>query len=31
MPRLENAVDIWLRDGILKAMNEHNSRGKQAE
>ena len=24
MPRLQDAVEIWLRDGILKAMNAHN-------
>ena len=24
MPRLQDAIEIWLRDGILKAMNAHN-------
>ena len=28
MPRLTDAVEIWLRDGILKAMNAHNGDGK---
>ncbi len=26
MPSLENAVDIWLREGIERAMNAHNRR-----
>ena len=24
LPRLQDAVEIWMRDGILKAMNAHN-------
>jgi PTH1 family peptidyl-tRNA hydrolase len=24
LPRLQDAVEIWLRDGIVKAMNAHN-------
>ena len=28
LPRLQDAVEIWLRDGILKAMNAHNGEGK---
>ena len=24
MPRFQDAIEIWLRDGILKAMNAHN-------
>ena len=24
MPKLQDAIEIWLRDGILKAMNAHN-------
>ena len=28
LPRLQDAVEIWLRDGILKAMNAHNGDGK---
>jgi PTH1 family peptidyl-tRNA hydrolase len=28
MPRLQDAVEIWLRDGIVKAMNVHNGDGK---
>jgi PTH1 family peptidyl-tRNA hydrolase len=24
MPSLENAVDIWVREGIERAMNAHN-------
>ncbi len=32
MPRLVDAVEIWLRDGIVKAMNAHNgdAKGPQA-
>jgi hypothetical protein len=26
MPSLENAVDIWMREGIERAMNAHNRR-----
>ena len=25
MPKLQDAIEIWLRDGILKAMNAHNA------
>lgn len=25
MPRLTDAAELWLRDGIVKAMNEHNT------
>jgi PTH1 family peptidyl-tRNA hydrolase len=28
LPRLQDAVEIWLRDGILKAMNVHNGDAK---
>ena len=28
LPRLQDAIEIWLRDGIIKAMNIHNSDGK---
>lgn len=28
LPRLQDAVEIWLRDGILKAMNAHNGDAK---
>ena len=28
LPRLQDAVEIWMRDGILKAMNAHNGDGK---
>jgi peptidyl-tRNA hydrolase, PTH1 family len=28
MPRLQDAVEIWMRDGILKAMNSHNGEAK---
>jgi PTH1 family peptidyl-tRNA hydrolase len=24
LPRIQDAVEIWMRDGILKAMNAHN-------
>jgi peptidyl-tRNA hydrolase len=25
MPRLTDAAELWLRDGIVKAMNAHNT------
>ena len=28
LPRLQDAIEIWLRDGITKAMNIHNGDGK---
>jgi PTH1 family peptidyl-tRNA hydrolase len=28
LPRLQDAMEIWLRDGIVKAMNAHNGEGK---
>ena len=28
MPRFQDAIEIWLRDGILKAMNAHNGDAK---
>jgi PTH1 family peptidyl-tRNA hydrolase len=31
LPKLENAVELWAREGILKAMNEHNRREKETE
>ena len=31
MPQLENAVEVWLRAGIKRAMNAHNRRPKGAE
>lgn len=30
MPRFIDAVEIWMRDGIVKAMNAHNGDGKAA-
>ncbi len=30
MPRLVDAVEIWMRDGIVRAMNAHNAEGKAA-
>ena len=29
MPRFQDAIEIWLRDGILKAMNAHNGDAKR--
>jgi PTH1 family peptidyl-tRNA hydrolase len=26
MPKLEDAVDLWMREGIERAMNAHNRR-----
>ena len=31
MPSLENAVDIWIREGIERAMNAHNRRPRESE
>jgi PTH1 family peptidyl-tRNA hydrolase len=31
MPSLENAVDIWIREGIERAMNAHNRRPQESE
>jgi hypothetical protein len=28
LPRLQDAVEIWMREGIVKAMNAHNGDGK---
>jgi peptidyl-tRNA hydrolase, PTH1 family len=28
LPRLQDAVEIWMRDGIVTAMNAHNGDGK---
>jgi PTH1 family peptidyl-tRNA hydrolase len=28
LPRLQDAIEIWLREGILKAMNAHNGEGR---
>ena len=28
LPRLQDAVQIWMREGILKAMNAHNGDGR---
>ena len=28
LPRLQDAVEIWMRDGIVKAMNAHNGDAK---
>jgi PTH1 family peptidyl-tRNA hydrolase len=28
LPRLQDAVQIWMRDGIVKAMNAHNGDGR---
>jgi peptidyl-tRNA hydrolase, PTH1 family len=28
LPRLRDAIEIWLRDGIVKAMNAHNGEAK---
>ena len=30
LPRLGDAIEIWLRDGILKAMNAHNGDARPA-
>ena len=30
MPKLQDAIEIWLRDGILKAMNAHNANASGA-
>jgi PTH1 family peptidyl-tRNA hydrolase len=30
LPRLQDAVEIWMRDGIVKAMNAHNGDAKSA-
>ena len=30
MPKLRDAAEIWVRDGIVKAMNAHNAEGKGA-
>jgi len=29
MPNLENAVELWMREGIERAMNAHNRRGTE--
>jgi PTH1 family peptidyl-tRNA hydrolase len=31
MPSLENAVDIWIREGVERAMNAHNRRPTESE
>jgi peptidyl-tRNA hydrolase, PTH1 family len=28
LPRLQDAIEIWMRDGIVTAMNAHNGDGK---
>jgi peptidyl-tRNA hydrolase, PTH1 family len=28
LPRLQDAIEIWMRDGIITAMNAHNGDGK---
>jgi PTH1 family peptidyl-tRNA hydrolase len=30
LPRITDAIEIWLRDGIIKAMNAHNGEAKPA-
>ena len=30
LPRLQDAVQIWMRDGIMKAMNAHNGDAKSS-
>jgi len=30
LPRLQDAVQIWMHDGILKAMNAHNGDGRSS-
>jgi len=30
MPKFQDAIEIWLRDGIVKAMNAHNGDAKRA-
>jgi PTH1 family peptidyl-tRNA hydrolase len=30
LPRLQDAIEIWMRDGIVTAMNAHNGDGKSA-
>jgi len=29
MPKFQDAIEIWLRDGIVKAMNAHNGDAKR--
>ena len=31
MPKIEDAVDLWIREGIERAMNAHNRRPKDSE
>ena len=31
MPTLENGVDVWMKEGIERAMNAHNRRPKESE
>jgi peptidyl-tRNA hydrolase len=31
LPKLENAVELWAREGIDRAMNIHNRREKEPE
>lgn len=31
IPRIERAIDTWLRDGVERAMNSHNREGNAAE
>jgi PTH1 family peptidyl-tRNA hydrolase len=31
LPKLEDAVDMWMREGIERAMNVHNRREKESE
>ena len=31
MPSLEDAVDVWIREGIERAMNSHNRRPQESE
>jgi PTH1 family peptidyl-tRNA hydrolase len=30
LPRVQDAIEIWIREGILKAMNAHNGEAKPA-
>ncbi len=31
LPRLQDAIEIWMRDGIVTAMNAHNGDGKSGK
>jgi hypothetical protein len=31
LPKLENAVELWMREGIERAMNAHNRRDRETD